>query len=182
MVIAGGIKAVMLRQPLCSLELFTFTSELIIKTCFRSSLKYHNPCLGSSYTPSLGECASFLIRPFDILGQTVSHVIQRVSSGWIWKRHLEDYPLPSCKTTEELCFGATVQGHYKHIQCVLLKERCNLNRNCTTERHGLYIERASPENCDKPAHFKVRWEIAVPKGKQSQQEPSWGLLTMKSHF
>lgn len=109
----------MLGQPLCSLELFTFTSELIIKTCFRNSLKYHNPFSGSSCTPSLGECASFLIRPFDILGQMVSHVIQRVSSDWIWKIHLEDYPLPCCKTNEELSFGATVQGHYKHIQvCV----------------------------------------------------------------
>lgn len=36
----------------------------------------------------------------------VSPVLQRVGSGFIWKPHLEDHPLPHCKTNEELSFGA----------------------------------------------------------------------------
>lgn len=73
-----------LGQPLCSVELFAFTSKLIIKTCFRSSLEYHNPWSGVSYKHSLAGCTSLPIKPLGMLGQMLFHVIQEqalVASG-----------------------------------------------------------------------------------------------------
>lgn len=152
-----------LGQPLYSLELFTFTSKLTIKTCSRSSLEYHNPWSGASYTHSLAGCTSLPVKPLGMLGQMVSHVIQGVGSGCIWELRWQDDPLPRCRTDEEFSFGQP------------FKDTVSTSSVCSPKKTAAWRETARlkdtddieclPGNCNKATLFMHRWEIAVLKGR-----------------